>query len=94
MTSGGRGVGFDVACMLEDAWWPSSFLPFLSATHLSVHLSLLLRQQRAVDVAASLKPTVAASSERFRANFEVGDGLSGTRFFASDESADNWLCIS
>ena len=58
------------------------FLPLLS--FLSFILSLLLRQQRAVDVAASLKLTVAASAERSRASFvEIGHGHSGTRFLAS-----------
>ena len=63
--------------MLGDAKWLSSFLPFLFATHLFVDLSLLLRQQRSVDVAASLEPTVAASAELTFANFEVGHGLQG-----------------
>ena len=139
VTSGGRGVGFGVACsgtpdgyrrffpfslllrtfscifpccrspctlsfVLREAHQKSdycrghiydlsSFL-FSRLLHFSFILSTLLRQQRAVDVAASLKPTVAASAERSRANFEVGHGLSGTRFFASDASADNWWCIS
>ena len=50
---------------------------------LSFILSLLLRQQRAVDVAASLKRTVEASAERSRASFEIGHGHSGTWFPAS-----------
>ena len=64
--------------MLGDTLWLSSILPFLSATHLFVHLSLLLRQQRAVDVAASLKPAVAAPAKRSRASFEIGYGHSWT----------------
>ena len=45
---------------------------------LSCILSLLLRQQRVVDVAASKEPTVAAAAERSRANVEIGHGHSGT----------------
>ena len=84
---------------LDVAWsgtllWLSSF--FFSAPHLFVYLSLLLRQRRSVDVAASLKPTVAASAERSRASFEIGHGHSGTQFFASGATRrrDTWWCTS
>ena len=36
-----------------------------------------------VDVATSLKPTVAAGAERSRASVEIGHGHSGTQFLAS-----------
>ena len=91
VTSGGRGVGFDVACSRTPCGCRR--LPFFfSAPHLIVHLSLLLRQQRAVDVAASLKPTVAASAERSSASFEMDDDHSGTRFLASGapRRRDTW----
>ena len=66
--------------MLGDTLWLSSFFLFFPAPHLFMHLSLLLRQRRSVDVAASLKPTVAASAQWSRASFEISHGHSGTQF--------------
>ena len=45
---------------------------------LHCHAGRLLRQQHVVDVAASLKTTVAAAAERSRASVEIGHGHSGT----------------
>ena len=44
---------------------------------MSATLSLLLRQQRPVHVAASLKPTVATAAKRSCASFEISHGHSG-----------------
>ena len=65
---------------------------FFPAPHLFVHLSLLLRRRRSVDVAASLKPTVAVSAEWSRASFEISHGHSGTQFLASGATRrrDTW----
>ena len=67
--------------MLGDTLWLSSFFLFFSQLRtFSCILSLLLRQRRSVDVAASLKLTVAASAERSRASFEIGHAALGLSF--------------
>ena len=74
------------------------FIVYISSSSLvcrilSFILFLLLRKQRAVDFASSLKPTVAASAKRSRASCEIGHGPSGTCFLASEAARnrrDTW----
>ena len=57
----------------------------LVCPHIIVYLSLLLRQQRVVDVAASIRADCSAAAPEWScATFEIGNSHAGTRFFVSE----------
>ena len=84
-----KGIPWRIPCTLSfvlreltgrvvTAW---SFFVYSSSLLPLVYLLPAVAAARSLDVAASLKPTVAASAERSRASFEIGHGHSGLNSF-------------